>query len=311
MAGIEDFVQFEEVKDKKDETILIIDGHNIAYITVFSAISSDYSDNGPFRLWRHSFFTKIFHIIQKLEPTKVVLAFDTKGSWRYDIYDEYKANRKKVTGKNPLNKEAFMVALNDMIETFQELFTNIYTILGAECEGDDIIGVLTNYVFTGENEKVIVVSGDTDMNQLTAKPNVRQYNPLKNEFYNVINPELELAIKILSGDSSDNIKPIKRGVGVKTAAKILQREDGLDGFIADQETDLEKSQISENFKRNTQLIDLNFIPKRIRERILDTYNNYDLQPLNGKPVVKYFMKNKLHDLRTKWGRISKYLKTLE
>jgi len=311
MAGIDQFVKFEDVKDKKDETILLIDGHNIAYITVFSTISSDYSDNGPFRLWRHNFINKIFHIIQTLSPTKVVLAFDTKGSWRYDIYEEYKANRKKSYGKNPLNKEAFMVALNGMIETFETLFTNIYTIHADECEGDDIIAVLAKEQFRGENEEVIIVSGDTDLNQLLILSNVRQYNPLKNDFFNVINPKMELDIKVLSGDKSDNITPIKRGVGLKKAEKILKRENGLDEFIEEQETELQKKSISENYKRNKQLIDLDFIPKRITKRVMDKYNNYKSLPLDGKLIIKYFMKQKLHDLRTRWGKISKYLKILE
>ncbi len=311
MAGFEDFVEFEDVQDKKEETILLIDGHNIAYITVFSTIHSDYTDNGPFLLWRHSFFSKLFYTIKDLNATKVVLAFDTKGSWRYELYEEYKANRKKQYGKYPLDKEGFMVALNQMISDMEEYFTNIYTIHAKECEGDDIIAVLAKEVFTKENHNVIIVSGDTDLNQLIALPNVRQFNPMKNEYYNVINPKKELDIKILSGDKSDNITPIKRGVGVKTAEKILNREDGLDGFIAEQETELEQQTVTEKFERNKKLIDLDFIPTRIRKRILDAYNSYEIQPLDGKKVFKYFMKRKLHDLRTKWTKMSKVIKSLQ
>jgi len=227
------------------------------------------------------------------------------------VYEEYKANRKDNQGKYPLNKDAFMVALNNMIEAFETVFGNIYTIHAEECEGDDIIAVLTTQVFTKENEKVIIVSGDSDLNQLLSRPNVRQYDPRKNSFFNVINPKMELEIKLLSGDKSDNISPIKKGVGVKTAEKILTREDGLDGFINEQETELEKKLILEKYKRNKQLIDLSFIPKRIITRILDKYNNYNVKPLDGKMVFNYFMKHKLHDLRTKWGKMSKYLKMLE
>jgi len=310
MASINNFVQFEDVEDKKDETILLIDGHNIAYITVFSTISSDYTDNGVFVLWKHAFISRIFNIIKTLNPTKVILAFDTKGSWRYDVYEQYKANRKKTEGKKPLNKEAFMVALNDMIDTFKNILTNIYTIHADECEGDDIIAVLAKE-FNKQNEQVIIVSGDTDLNQLLVQSNVRQYDPRKSEFFNVINPKLELQIKILSGDTSDNISPIKKGVGVKTAEKILKSPNGLDGYIEELETDLEKKTITENFKRNKQLIDLEYIPKRISNRILEKYKQYNIKELDGKRVINFFMKNKLHDLRTKWGIIYKYIKILK
>ena len=311
MGNIEDIMSFEDVKPIDDETIILIDGHNIAYITVFSTIHSDYSDNGVFVLWKHSFLSRLFHIITDLDPTKVVLAFDTKGSWRYDIYSEYKANRKKQYGRYPLDKDAFMNSLNKMIEDISNIFTTIHTIHAEQCEGDDIIAVLTKEVFTRENQKVIIVSGDTDLNQLLIQKNVRQYNPLKCKFYNVINPQKELDIKILSGDKSDNIAPIRKGVGVKTAEKILNLDDGVDEFIDGHDTDLEKKVITENYERNKKLIDLDFIPKNIQNRILNAYENFHVSPIDGKVVAKYFMKNRLHDLRHRWERISKYLKNLD
>jgi len=221
--GIDKFVKFEDVKDKKDEVILLIDGHNIAYITVYATIAQDYSDNKEFKLWRNTFLSRFFDIVTTLKPTKIVMAFDTKGSWRYELFDDYKGNRKKPsTSKKPLNKKAFNEALQSMIEYFEELFPNIYTIHEEECEGDDIIAILAKYVFINENEQVIIVSGDGDLNQLTEKSNVRQYNPKwKGDFFNIINPKQELAVKILTGDKSDNIPPIKRLVGPVKAQKIL------------------------------------------------------------------------------------------
>lgn len=310
MSGLEALVEFEDVDDIKDERVVVIDGHNIAYITVFSTIHSDYSDNGVFVLWKHSFLSKLFHTIQELEPTKVILAFDTKGSWRYDLYDEYKANRKKQYGRYPLDKDGFMKALDEMINDVKEIFTNIYTIKVDGAEGDDIIAVMCKHVFTGENHEVIIVSGDTDLNQLLSLRNVKQYNPRSNDFFNVLNPKKELDIKILSGDKSDNITPIKRGVGVKTAEKIINSDDGVDGFIEKQETDIEKKLVSENFERNTKLIDLDFIPKTIVNSILNEYNSYEASEIDGKTIIKYFMRKRMHDLRNRWGRISKYLKNL-
>ena len=311
--SIDKFINFGDVKDKKDEVILLIDGHNIAYITVYATIAQDYSDNKEFKLWRNTFLSRFFDIVTTLKPTKIVMAFDTKGSWRYDIYDDYKGHRKKPsTSKKPLNKKAFNEALQSMIEYFEELFPNIYTIHEKECEGDDIIAILSKYVFTNDNEQVIIVSGDGDLNQLTEQSNVRQYDPKwKGEFFNIINPKQELAVKILTGDKSDNIPPIKRLVGPVKALKILDGPDGIDGFINEQETDIEKKTIEENYKRNTQLIDLDFIPTRIKQRIINAYNTYDIQPLDGKKVVKSLFKHKLHGVRSKWTTVSKYLRDLE
>jgi len=303
-----DFIDFEDVDEMKDERILIIDGHNIAYITVFSTISKDYSDNGKFKLWKHSFFSKLFSTINNLHPTKCVLVFDTPNSWRRDVYKEYKANRKKQGGKYPLDKEAFNEAMDNVINDIKTLFTNMYVMQYPRAEGDDIIAVLSRDVFNNPNEEVIIVSTDGDLNQLTSSSNVSQYNPMKNEFVNIINPKKELDIKILSGDKSDNISPIKRGVGPKNALKILN--EGFDDYISNIETELERNTIESNYARNKKLIDLQFIPNDIKLGIIDLYDSYELSPLDGKLVGKYFMKNKIHSMTRNWGKYSSALKVL-
>ena len=125
-----------------------------------------------------------------------------------------------------------------------------------------------------------------------------------------MNPKQELQIKILSGDTSDNIKPIKRGVGPKTALKILGMEHGVDSFISEQKTDLEKHVIEENYKMNRTLVDFDCIPLNIRNRILDEYNSYKYSQINERGVFNWLIKQKLHDLRNKWQVLSKELNKL-
>jgi len=60
-----------------------------------------------------------------------------------------------------------------------------------------------------------------------------------------------------------------------------------------------------------KLIDLNFIPTRIKQRILNAYNTYEIQPLDGKKVVKSLFKQKLHGVRSQWTTVSKHLRDLE
>lgn len=301
---LSEMFQFDEVKVVEDEHVVIIDGHNIAYITAYSTISKDYSDNGVFELWRSNFLSKLFSDICAISPTKVILAFDSKNSWRYSIYGEYKAHRKKQYGRYPLDKDAFNIALSAMILDIKRIFPAIYTIKVDNAEGDDIIGVLCKYVFNKQNYNVTIVSGDTDLNQLITN-NITQYNPNKNKYFNILNPKKDLDVKILSGDSSDNIPPIKRLVGPKKAEKILSM--GIESFIQSHTTQLEIDTINESFKRNTQLIDLNFIPLNIRTAIIKEYETYPYTPIDGKMVVKYLMSNRLHKVRNNWQNISKVL----
>ena len=162
---------------EKEKTVLIIDGHNIAYRCLYSTIFHNPDDGEDFYLWRHAVLNSIFSVVTKFNPNKLVLAFDEKGSWRYDFYENYKAHRKGAREKNKIkiDWDRFFVVFEEFINDIKETFKNIYVIKLPRTEGDDIIGVLSNDVF--KTDKVIIVSNDGDMHQLLVHPNVNQYDP--------------------------------------------------------------------------------------------------------------------------------------
>jgi hypothetical protein len=49
-----------------------------------------------------------------------------------------------------------------------------------------------------------------------------------------------------------------------------------------------------NFIRNTTLIDLNYIPKEIQEKIINTYN--EIKPASRQRLLNYFIEHKLKNL---------------
>jgi len=294
----------------EDERILLIDGHNIAYITVFNTLNTDYSDNDEFVLWKNNFLNRIFDFVVALEPTKIVLVFDVKNSWRYEIFPNYKSARKNKIdhSKKPLNKKKFLIALESLITDIVEYFPSITTIKVDRAEGDDIIAVLSKDVFNKDNHEVIIVSGDTDLNQLISLRNVKQYDPKKNQYFNVLNPKRELDIKILKGDTSDSIPSIKyKVVGIVKAAEILGMSNGVDTFIDSYSSQLERDTIRERFELNTKLINLDFIPNDVRCSIIESYKNIKNTPVDGKKLMNYLFKNKLKSVRSRWNSIAKYL----
>jgi 5'-3' exonuclease len=104
-------------------------------------------------------------------------------------------------------------------------------------EADDIIGLLTQ-MYQDQNQKVIIVSNDSDFRQLLDF-RVNIYNPRKKEFYtlddfdkqyNGITTEQFISVKAIMGDEgSDNIPGIY-GIGVKTAVKIIKVANSLDAL---------------------------------------------------------------------------------
>ena len=105
---------------------------------------------------------------------------------------------------------------------------NIMFLRVDKCEGDDIVGVLTNEVIP-KTTKITAISNDKDFYQLMVNRNYKQYDPIKKKIIECLNPNKELEIKILTGDKSDNIPAIKYRVGVKTATKI--NEDGIEKYF--------------------------------------------------------------------------------
>ena len=188
-------------------------------------------------------------------------------SFRKASYPEYKANRK-------LTKHSYNVfAIKDYVERvlFPEL--NIhgrfgYNLLRVEgAEGDDVIAcVLKN--FQGYREKILLAS-DHDFCQLAG---VQQYSlngdrvlpTIKTKRETItMTPEQAKLVKIVSGDSSDNIPSIARGLGPVRAFRLVEDKGALRQFLAEHQS------AAEQFVVNRGLIDFDLIPEDLECEIVD------------------------------------------
>jgi 5'-3' exonuclease len=287
---------------KKDNgcNVLMVDAHNLAYRTLFSAIFSNPEDNNSgFCFWKHLFLNSLFNSIEHFKPSKVIMAFDSKPSWRYNVYSEYKAQRKAARDKTVVDFEKFFPIFNEYISKIKEIFSTVYILEIPNAEGDDIIATLCKETF--KNDQVIIISSDGDMNQLLTG-NIKQFDPMKKKMVECINPHKELELKVLTGDKGDNIPPVKKKVGIVTAEKILN--NGLDNFLNESEEN------KANFIRNKTLIDLNYIPKEIQQNIINTYNQYQIAPMESKKILNFFVSNKLMKLMQHWEIFSSNIKSL-
>lgn len=295
MCNLDDiFNNDDDIFLEKNKKIIIIDGHNIAYRCLYSTIFHNPDDGIDFYLWRHNFLNDIFSVVTKFNPDKLILALDEKGSWRYDVYSNYKAHRKYAREKNKIkiNWDKFFVVFENFINDIKNTFKNIYIIKLPKTEGDDIIAVLTNEIF--KTDDVIIVSNDGDMHQLLTHSNVQQYDPKSMNMVECLNAETELEIKVLQGDSSDNIKGIRRGIGPITAAKIYNM--GLDEYI-----DTLKIKINRNMKQsewmNKKDIEI-FCP------LIDKFGHVleDNRPALTNDELNYYINNEKKMIRENYNR---------
>lgn len=222
----------EEVEEKKEDLkvndrILIIDSLNtfLRAFTVIQHFNKSLNHVGGLT----GYLRSVGFAINLIRPTRVILAFDGKGSStnkRY-IYPEYKANRgiRRVTNWDAFENqeqesEAITNQLVRLIDYLKCLPVDLISI--DKIEADDVIG----YISQQMDSQITIMSSDRDYLQLVSQ-RITVYSPTKKIFYTPekvrkeygVSSENFLNYKVLTGDSGDNVPGIK-GIGPKTITKL-------------------------------------------------------------------------------------------
>ena len=180
-------------------------------------------------------FVKFLRDIQKRErPDLLGVAFDPKGgSFRRDIFPEYKANRAETP-------EDILLSVPYVKRVLEAMCIPILEVAGYEA--DDVIGTLSQKGVEAGYD-VYMVTPDKDYGQLV-RDNCRIYKQRGaegsieivgreaiREKYGIDDPQLVRDILALWGDASDNIPGVP-GIGEKSACKLVQEwgtvENSLD-----------------------------------------------------------------------------------
>ena len=181
----------------------------------------------------YGFAAIAMEIVRKLDPTKVVVAWDspTSANKRRALYPEYKAGRVKP-GEDFYTQ---IPLLKELVSSLGWSFVEI-----DNYEADDIIGTLSLQADEASDYETYIISSDLDMLQIVDS-NTFMWRILKGfskiEEINVAEVEAKygikksqfLDLKALKGDSSDNIPGVP-GIGEKTAAKLLNEYGDLDNI---------------------------------------------------------------------------------
>ena len=221
---------------------------------------------------------------------EIVLCTDAAHPWRRDYYPLYKAGRKKAREASDMDWGMLFDTLQKVKEEIRDNFPYRYMYV-ENCEADDIIAILVKKY--APTEDILIVSGDKDFQQLHKYDNVRQWSPNLNRMIQCDDPESFLKEHILRGDKSDGIP------------NILSNDDVFDLGI--RQTPLRKPILNSymrmtiekddkyyrNYLRNQTLIDLEFIPEDIENKILQEYDNTNV--VRGK-VFDYLRTHRLNEL---------------
>ncbi len=229
------------MSDRK--TLILIDGHALAFRQFFALERTGMKNSENQPTWAvYGFFKAIFDLLAKIHPDFIAVAFDVgRQTFRVEKYEEYKAQREAMP-------DSLRSQIGVICEGLQAFDIPIYTKEGFEA--DDVIGTISR-IASENGHDTLILTGDQDSFQLIDREGtVKVLIPTKGELieYNWnkvyeklgVYPNQITDYKGLRGDTSDNIPGIK-GIGEKTAQKLLNRYPNLEAVLDDCENIPEKA----------------------------------------------------------------------
>jgi len=225
------------------------------------------------------FLKSVGYAIKHVNPTRVVIVFEGEGSTlnKKNLFPDYKGNRKlkRITnfdgfGSQEEESESIENQLLRLVEYLQCLPVDLAVV--DRVEADDTIAHLSNEL--QKTSDVVIMSSDQDFLQLI-NDKVTVYSPTKKKFYNPakvkeeygLPPQNYLQMKILLGDSADNIPGVPK-LGPKKLLKNfpeLQEEQ----TIVLKEI-LEKSKTTKGTMY--EAVDMFSHQLKINEKLMDLHN---------------------------------------
>lgn len=179
----------------------------------------------------YTFVRYLLDAIQTFNPTHVVCCWDMgKTTFRTELFSEYKANRPEPPPD--------LIPQFDLVKKVTESF-NIPNIGIKGYEADDVIGTIA--VNHTSEYNVRILTGDHDLLQLVNEnihviimkkgfSNYAHFTPERVLEEKGLMPYQLRELKGLMGDASDNYPGVK-GVGIKTAQKLLQQYGSIEGIL--------------------------------------------------------------------------------
>ncbi len=207
--------------------LIIIDISNFIF-RAFYAIRPLHAPDGTPVNAVYGVLSMLHNMIVKYEPTHILVARDTKeGSFRKELYAEYKANRTAP----PDDLIPQFLLIDELIEAFA-----LPEIKMARYEADDVIGSVAMQ-WKNDFDEILIASGDKDLMQFVDGP-IKLLDTMKEKIYSRedvkdkmgVYPEQIVDYLSLIGDSSDNIPGVP-GIGPKGAQSLLEDYGTLEKIL--------------------------------------------------------------------------------
>jgi 5'-3' exonuclease len=281
------FENQEQEQEQEQKTFIFVDGSYYCFYRYFSLLN----------WWKNAFpenpietqipienpifvekFKKLFienlkniqhklHLNKSIKPILMV-GKDCKREniWRNELFPKYKGTR--IHDEKFMGAPFFKMAYEEKL--FEQAgFTNILFL--DKLEADDCIAISVKLLLEKykENCRIYIIASDHDYLQLNSDQ-VKIFNlAYKNitESKTVVGKaDADLEIKIIMGDTSDNIPSVFPKCGFKTALKCYENKEFFEKKMC------KNLEYLEQYKLNQQIIDFRNIPKDLEDLFIEKNN---------------------------------------
>ncbi len=221
--------------------LVVLDSHSVLFKSHFAFMRNPLRNSrGMVTSALFGFLRTFFSLLEEFEPDYLCFAFDkSRDTFRREIYPQYKAHR----GATPEELVTQFPYARKLAEAL-----GIQTLMLDQYEADDILGSVSHqFTRSHEDLEAYLITGDRDSFQLVrqrvyvgytssrSKNGIEIYDEKRIQETYDLEPERLIQVKALQGDSSDNI-PGVRGIGEKTALKLIREHHSLQGLYENVET---------------------------------------------------------------------------
>ena len=241
-------------------------------------------------------------------PTHLAVILDASGtSFRNEIYDQYKANRPPP----PEDLKPQFPLIRDATRAF-----SLPCIEETGLEADDLIASYARAA-THRGWDVTIVSSDKDLMQLVGKCTAAEggeacidmLDTMKNQRIDVpeviekfgVPPEKVGDVLALMGDSVDNVPGI-RGVGPKTATKLIQEHGSLEAALAAAPA-MKPSKLRDNLIEHAEMARLSRVLVQLKEDcpLPMALDDFKLGAIPPEPLSAFLQEHGFHSLLKRLG----------
>ena len=238
---------------KRKKILMIVDGHALIHRAWHALPPTLRTKDGELVNAVYGFTMILLKALAKISPEYAAVTFDLPGgTWRDEIFKEYKAQRVKPP-------EEMYRQIPRVKEVVRALNIPIYEKAGYEA--DDVLATLSDqHEKYDKNAATVIVTGDMDTLQLVDRQTsvfTLRKGMSDTVLYDIagvqerygLKPAQLVDFKALAGDASDNIPGVK-GIGPKTATELLQKYGTLEKIY--KEVKGQKSKVKSTVQKKLQ-----------------------------------------------------------